>query len=108
MQDGRPSQPDGQGETEFAPDGTARVGLFPREEDDMPVTARHCAYNDKRRIRDLERTIDQLVIALARYGVHQVSCRERGFGAILDLQDGTLTRSCSCGLTAMIEMRGDL
>lgn len=106
MQGGRPPQHDGQGESEFAPDGTARVGLFSRKENDMHVTSRHCAHNDKRRIRALEKNVDRLLVALARYSVHEIACRERGFSAILDRQDGALARVCSCGLTAIIATRG--
>jgi hypothetical protein len=73
----------------------------------MHITSRHCARNDHRRIVALERQADRLLVALARYGVHAVACRERGFSAILDRQDGMLTRVCSCGLTAIIETRGN-
>jgi len=69
---------------------------------------RHFARNDARRIALLEKRVDRLVVALARYGTHERECKRNGFGAILDLLDGALTRSCSCGLTALIETRGEL
>lgn len=72
----------------------------------MHVTSRHCAHNDKRRIRELERSIDRLVIALGRYGVHKMDCKRQSFDAILELP--AVTVACSCGLTALIEMRGEL
>jgi len=72
----------------------------------MHVTSRHCAHNDKRRIREMERTIDRLVIALGRYGVHKMDCKRQSFDAILELP--AVTVACSCGLTALIETRGEL
>ena len=72
----------------------------------MPITARKCAHNDKRRIRDLERTVDRLVLALTRYGIHKLDCKRQSFDAILELP--TVTVACSCGPTALIETRGEL
>ena len=70
----------------------------------MTITARHCAHNDLRRIRERDRQIDRLVIALARYGVHESEC------ARLALYQGDSAIGahivCSCGLTAVIETRG--
>lgn len=107
MQDGRPSQHEGQGHaSDESPEWAARVGPFSQKEDDMQATSRHCAHNDKRRIRELERIIDRLVIALGRYGIHKPYCKRQSFDAILD--SPTVTVACSCGLTALIETRGEL
>lgn len=70
----------------------------------MTITARHCAHNDRRRIRDLERQVDRLVIALSRYGVHESDCARRALYQP-DSPIGTHI-ACSCGLTAILETRG--
>ena len=67
---------------------------------------RHFARNDARRIAALEKRVDRLVVALARYGVHKLDCKRQSFDAILELP--VVTVACSCGLTALIETRGEL
>ena len=72
----------------------------------MPTTSRHFSHNDKRRIASLERRIDRLIAALARYGIHQSECPRRA----AFLTDATAAREgviCSCGLMAIIETRGE-
>lgn len=77
----------------------------------MTITARHCAHNDRRRIRDLERQVDRLVLSLARYGIHESDCARRALyqGDAITGLDSALDShiTCTCGLRSMIETRGE-
>lgn len=73
----------------------------------MTTTTRHFAHNDRKRILELERRVDRLVIALARHGTHLTACAAARAKAAFE-HDTAGMDSCSCGLKVLIETRGEM
>ena len=70
----------------------------------MIRSPRHCAHNDRRRIIELEKQVDALLVAFARYGRHELSCATRTSTNLAPIEP-TEPR-CNCGLIAVLETKG--